>query len=168
MSMLSRARGATRFEFALCAGIWALLCGVLLYQVLRYQAEVEEAAVRLHVHYMRAALDNRVLQARIRGDLESLRPLAGSNPVNLLQSAPPDYRGEYDRPEQAAIPPGSWFFDRKQRILVYLSSGNKSFLVHRRARLAYRIELTRLPTQTAKPPGSPAPVTGVVLQELDG
>jgi hypothetical protein len=162
-----RARGATLFEFAVTVAAWALLAAVLLHYVLRYQASAEAAGVRWQVEQMRSALLGRVLEATLQAP-ERQRALDGINPVGLLRNVPPNYRGEFDNAKFAEIPPGSWYFDRKQRILVYFFNGNKSFFEDTPERWVFRVEFTCLPTNNAKPPGTPGTNCGVALHQVDG
>ncbi|WP_338761239.1 hypothetical protein [Massilia sp. METH4] len=166
----ARCRGATRFEFAVCAVVFALLAGVLLHYLLRYRAEAELAGVRYQVASMRTALAGRVMHAHAAGDLGSLNRLAGMNPVELLEHIPPGYRGELDQADVGKIPRGSWFFDRKQRFLVYLFSGNKDFSGKGFSRWSFQVSSLCLPTNNAKPPGTPAESTTlcVALHQVDG
>jgi len=160
-------RGASLFEFAVCTIVFAVLTGLLLERVLRYRAEAEREGVVRQVENLRSALLSRVLEAEISGNKTQLRALVGSNPVALLQRAPISYLGEFDNPSAEKIPPGSWYFDRKQRKLVYVFTRNKSFRVGTPERWEYRIEFIRLPTNNAKPSGTP-PSAGVALQKVDG
>ncbi|MBB3219657.1 hypothetical protein [Pseudoduganella umbonata] len=165
-----RARGATRFEFALCAILFSVLAGVLLYYVLRYRAEAELAGVRYQVASIRTTLAGKIMEAVVAGDIGRLQALAGTNPVALLEHPPPGYRGEVDQLDGQEIPRGSWVFDRKQRKLVYLFSGNKNFSGRHYAYWSYRVESLCLPTNNAKPPGTPAkmPKLSVALHQVDG
>ncbi|GGZ06613.1 hypothetical protein ACFFTM_18760 [Pseudoduganella plicata] len=160
-------RGASLFEFALCAIVFAVLTGLLLERLLRYRADAEREGVVRQVENIRSALLSRVLQTEIAGDRTQLRALVGSNPVALLVHAPVGYRGEFDNPSMGKIPPGSWYFDRKQRKLVYVFTRNKSFHAGSPERWEFRIEFIRLPTNNAKPSGTP-PSAGVALQKIDG
>lgn len=165
--VVRRARGATRFEFAVCAIVFGILAGALLHYMLRYRAEAELAGVRYQVASMRTALAGAVMKAELAGDPAAVQALVGSNPVKLLQGAPPGYRGELDQINVQEIPVGSWFFDRKQRILVYVFSGNETFSGTRYSTRSYRVESLCLPTNNAKPPGTPGK-PGVVLHQVDG
>jgi hypothetical protein len=160
-------RGASLFEFAVCTIVFAVLTGLLLERILRYRADAEREGVVRQVENMRSALLSRALQAEIAGDKTQVRALVGSNPVALLQRNPVAYLGEFDNPAVAEIPPGSWYFDRKQRKLVYVFTRNKSFLEGTPERWAYRVEFICLPTNNAKPPGTP-PSAGVALHKVDG
>jgi hypothetical protein len=163
----SAQRGASLLEFAVCAIVFAVLTGLLLERILRYRADAEREAVVRQVENMRSALLSRVMQAEIAGDKTQLRALVGSNPVALLQRPPVFYVGEFDNPAVVKIPPGSWYFDRKQRKLVYVFTRNKSFRTGTTERWEYRVEFIRLPTNNAKPTGTP-PSAGVALQKVDG
>ena len=166
-SVVTGQRGASLLEFAICTVVFAVLTGLLLERMLRYRADAEREGVVRQVENMRSALLSRMLQAEISGDRTQLRALVGSNPVALLQRNPVSYLGEFDNAAVVKIPPGSWYFDRKQRKLVYVFTRNKSFREGTPERWAYRVEFIRLPTNNAKPPGTP-PSAGVALQKVDG
>jgi hypothetical protein len=167
---LRPARGATRFEFAIAAMAMAILAGVLLHYLLRYRAEAEVAGVRYQVASMRTALAGKAMEASLSGDCAAFAALAGANPVRFLDRAPPGYHGEVESSDMAEIPPGSWFFDRKQQILVYLFSGNKTFSGQRFTRWSFHVESLCLPTNNAKPPGTPdrSANPSVALHQVDG
>lgn len=165
--VVRRTRGATRFEFAVCAIVFGILAGLLLQYVLRYRAEAELAGLRYQVAGMRTALAGAVMKAEAAGNPAAVLALVGSNPVKLLERTPPGYRGELDQINVKEMPAGSWFFDRKQRILVYVFSGNKTFSGVRHTRRSYRVESLCLPTNNAKPPGTPRKLS-VVLHQVDG
>ena len=162
-----RMRGVTRFEFAACAVVFGILTGTLLHYLLRYRAEAELAGVRYQVASMRTALAGAVMRAELAGNPAAVQALVGSNPVKLLQSAPPGYRGERDGQNDKDIPAGSWFFDRKQRTIVYLFTGNKTFSDTHHVRWGFRVESLCLPTNNAKPPGTPGKLS-VALHQVDG
>ncbi|GGC10982.1 type II secretion system protein [Pseudoduganella buxea] len=163
-----RQRGASLFELAVCAGVFAILAAVLLDRVQRYQAEAEHADVTRQVATLRSLLLVRVLQAEIAGDAAAVAALVGSNPMALLQTPPASYRGEFDKPDEQALAPGSWYFDRKQQKLVYLFTGKKSFHTGTPTQWAFTIKFTRLPTNNAKPPGTQPLVGSVALTQVDG
>ncbi len=163
-----RQRGASLLELAVCVIVFAILAGVLLDRLHRYQAEAERAEVERLVATLRSLLLVRVLQAQITGDVVAVQALVGSNPMALLQTPPQGYRGEFDKPDEQALGPGSWYFDRKQQKLVYLFTGKKSFRTGISTRWAFTIKFTRLPTNNAKPPGTPPLVGSVALTQVDG
>ena len=163
-----RMRGASLFEFAVVGIVTAVLAAVLLDQVQRYQAEGERAGVRLQIEQMRSALMSRVLSAGISGDAGALHALVGANPVTLLQTIPPNYLGEFNDVQAVDLPMGSWYFDRKQQTLVYKFRRNKSFTFSATKHWSFRVEFIRLPTDNAKPPGTPSIANGVALVQVDG
>ncbi len=163
-----RQRGASLLELAVCASVFAILAAVLLDRVQRYRAEAERAEVVRQVATLRSLLLVRVLQAQVASDELAVKALVGSNPVALLQTPPMYYRGEFDNPDEQALGPGSWYFDRKQQKLVYLFTGKKSFRTGTPVRWAFTIKFTRLPTNNAKPPGTQPLVGSVALTQVDG
>lgn len=164
---MQRQRGASLLEFGVCAVVLAILAGLLLERVLRYRAEAEREGVLLQVENMRSALYSRVLAAKV-GDTDGLRALVGSNPVSLLRHAPVGYAGEIDNADSADLAPGNWYFDRKQQKLVYVFTRNKSFRTGIVERWGFKVEFICLPTNNAKPPGTPPASAGVVLNQVDG
>lgn len=168
MACKQRQRGASLFEFAVCAAVFAILTGLLLERLLRYRAEAEREGVIHQVENMRSALNSRVLAAEISGNKDALRELVGSNPVMLLRHAPIGYQGEIDNLDTATLIPGSWYFDRKQQKLVYVFTRNKSFRTGTVERWGFKVEFIRLPTNNAKPPGTQPRSAGVVLNQVDG
>jgi hypothetical protein len=162
-----RARGVTRLEFAVCAIVFGVLTGMLLHYMSRYRAEAELAGVRYQVASMRTALAGKAMEAELAGNPAAMQALVGSNPVKLLKSVPPGYRGEIYGANDKEMPSGSWFFDRKQRSIVYVFTGNKTFSDVRHTRWSFRVESLCLPTNNAKPPGAPGKLS-VALHQVDG
>ncbi|WUR15778.1 hypothetical protein E7V67_011940 [[Empedobacter] haloabium] len=168
MAFTQQQRGASLLEFGVCTIVFAILTGLLLERLLRYRADAEREGVIHQVENMRSALTSRVLAAEISGNKDELRALVGSNPVTLLRHAPIGYQGETDDIRTTELVPGSWYFDRKQQKLVYVFTRNKSFRTGTVERWGFKVEFIRLPTNNAKPPGTPPRSAGVVLNQVDG
>ncbi|CAN7384885.1 type II secretion system protein [Pseudoduganella sp. LjRoot289] len=161
-------RGFSLFEVAIVAIIFSLLLAVLVERLAYYQEESERAAVQKLVANMRTALTGKVLQAEAQGKLAELDLLDGQNPIGWLQKSPDNYLGEIDNLTVKEVSPGSWYFDRSQRKLVYMFSSKKSFRGDSYERWFFRVESSRLPKKNARPNGTPAPRGGAVLSQVDG
>ncbi|WP_020652177.1 hypothetical protein [Massilia niastensis] len=162
MSGLARAGGATRFEFAVCAALVALLAGMLLLRLLDYRVQSERTAAYHVVGALRTALAARAAQAPTRA---SLAALAQENPIRWLDRKPVNYLGEYYTPDLAELEKGAWFFDRSDRSINYLlrsdtfSSGSSKLL-------KFKVKLSRAP-HPVDIDGQSGHLQGLVLGEVE-
>lgn len=137
---------AKLFELAIVTGIVSTFYNIVSERS-EYAIEAAEtselqwtlAAIRTTLHY-------RVVYARINGRNEELRALEGSNPVALLDRPPPGYAGEFENPDLKFFRGGTWFFDKKDKVLVYLLNGGNYFSGGVSKMLKFKVELSRIPT----------------------
>jgi general secretion pathway protein G len=132
--------GFTFFEFAISAAVLGLLAGLLLSRLLYYQEQAELVAVKQVVAMLRTALQVRVSEVAGRDGERGLRRLHEQNPFDLLAHAPDNYLGEYYSPELEKMPHGNWVFDRRDKCLIYLLSGYKSFSFDASNLLKFKVE----------------------------
>ncbi|CAN7427844.1 hypothetical protein [Massilia sp. LjRoot122] len=138
---LIRARGATRFEFAVCAIVTALLAGVLLGRLLEWRAQSERTAAYHVVGALRTAMAARAAQSGAAGGQEALVALLQENPMTWLARKPANYLGEYYSPDLATLRRGAWFFDRTDRTVNYLLSSD-TFSSGTSNLLKFKVELS--------------------------
>ena len=119
-----RGRGATRFEFAVCAIVTALLAAVLLGRLLEWRAQSERTAAYHVVGALRTALAARATQIGASSGEDAVIALMQENPMTWLVRKPANYLGEYYSPELSTLRRGAWFFDRTDRTLNYLLSSD--------------------------------------------
>jgi prepilin-type N-terminal cleavage/methylation domain-containing protein len=112
-------RGFTLLELVIVIGIVALLVAFAIERLLALRVEAERATLQQVVGGLRAAVATKALSLITSGRDSELARLQGSNPMDDLLETPLGYLGEYDAPEPVEIPPGSWYFDRGHRLLVY-------------------------------------------------
>ncbi|MBQ5947586.1 hypothetical protein [Massilia sp. ST3] len=138
---MKRQGGASRFEFAVCMLLVALLAGGLLIRLLDVREESERAAAHHVAGALRTALAARV--ARMEEDAQ-LAKLAGENPMHWLSRLPPNYLGEYYSPDLAGLRKGSWYFDRTDKSINYLFSRD-TFSRGTSKLLKFKVEFMRSP-----------------------
>lgn len=138
----TRARGATRFEFAVCAAVVALLAGMLLGRLLEWRTASERTLAHHVVGALRTALAARATQLGMTEGQEALEALAQQNPMTWLARQPANYLGEYSSPDLATLRRGAWFFDRTDRTVNYLLSSD-TFSSGTSKLLKFKVELSR-------------------------
>ncbi|HHJ12495.1 MAG TPA: hypothetical protein ENK00_04870 [Chromatiales bacterium] len=115
----ARQAGLGLLEFVLAAIVISILIVVFFSRVVRLSEAVERTAVQQTVNNLDSVIKLKWLTHLVRNEQDALRAMVGSNPMRLLQEPPVTYLGELDRPDPAAIPPQRWYFDTRQRLLVY-------------------------------------------------
>ena len=115
-----RKRGFTLIELLIVISIVAILFGVALDRLLRYQEMGERAAVQQNVAAINTALNMKFAAYVVRGRPAAIENEAGKNPIGLLARPPENYLGELFSPDIKTLPRGSWYFDVASADLVYL------------------------------------------------
>jgi len=115
-----RNRGFTLIELLIVISIVAILFGVGLERLLRYQEMGERAAVEQNVGAINTALNMKFAAYIMLGRPGAIENEAGKNPIGLLARPPENYLGELYSPDMNSLPRSSWYFDRASGELVYL------------------------------------------------
>lgn len=136
-------RGFSLLELVVVVVIVALLASIVLARLLALQADAERVAMETVAGTLRSALGMTVAEAIVRQDLQRLRDLEGSNPMDRLAETPNNYLGALATPDPARLPDGHWYFDERARELVYLVRHKERFsggdMNPPRARFAVRL-----------------------------
>jgi hypothetical protein len=104
-------------EFALVVILIGTL-GLFLLQALQdLQDESERLAVELTIRNMNSGLFLQQAERLTSGRENTLRELAGQNPVDWLRTAPAGYIGEQSC--VAVMAAGQWCWDKGQKVLYY-------------------------------------------------
>jgi len=174
LSNRNRARslaGFTLLELVVVACIAAILGGILLNRMQFYQRMAEKAAMEQTVGIVRSALNLRVASLIAKNQFTKIHDLVDENPMNWLAQKPANYAGEYfgDRALESVVS-GQWYFDLKDRKLVYLVHNHKKFVGKKptSARIRFRTRLVfeeNFPGARGQVAGRP--VEGVVLEQID-
>jgi general secretion pathway protein G len=154
-----RKRGFTLIELLIVISIVAILLGVALERLLRYQEMGERAAVQQNVAAINTALNMKFAAYIVRGRPAAIENEVGKNPVGLLSRPPENYLGELYSPDIKSLPRSSWYFDRASGELVYLpnrrrylSGGDGPPNI-----LRFRVALTEVRNQPGEPRELPQP-----------
>ncbi|MYM26131.1 hypothetical protein GTP46_26215 [Duganella sp. FT135W] len=154
MFVSAKQRGASLLEFAVTVSVIGILMALLLQRIWYYQDEAEKAAVEMTVANVRAALEIKVVEAKLPGRSIDLTIFTEENPLNLLKSKPANYAGELFNPNDKDIGAGNWCFNRTDKSLIYLLNKRISFVDAQSKRLKFKVKLFYLPQSPE--PGSVA------------
>ncbi|HEY0586381.1 MAG TPA: hypothetical protein VGD52_09630 [Pseudoduganella sp.] len=160
-----RQAGSGYFEFAVVGIVFAILCGVLLQKLQFYQQEAERLAVEQVATSLRAALASRAASMYLRGKDMDLPGLARENPMEWLERRPPNYAGEFDTPNAAAVPFGYWYFDRTSATLSYVLNKRGFFGAGAPKRLKFKVKFAQHPSNLTQNHEGLGP-GGVTLEQI--
>lgn len=119
LAVRRRRRHLSRLELAIAVIVIGVLIGVLIERADALMAQAEQTSIEQVEGQIRAAVGLAVAGRVAKGQLAAAAGLAASNPMNLLQTRPPNYLGAFDDPNPAQISPGHWYFDMRSGFLVY-------------------------------------------------
>lgn len=155
--------GFTLFELIIVIIIVSTLGVVLLDRLWRYQEQAEKAAMEQLVGTLKSALSIQVAGLLSKGQSEVIPQLTKENPISWLTEKPGNYLGEYFAPTAAQIPAGNWYFDLKDRELVYLPLRTEHFKAKQGARkwIRYKLDVVYNPVRVA---GETPELGGIVLR----
>jgi len=165
----SRSAGFTLFELIIVIILVGMFAGVLLGRFQMYQEAAEKAAMEQTAGAIRSALNIQLAALIARGKAEDIPRLAALNPVTLLAEKQRNYVGEYYDTAGSDIPPGSWYYDLKNRQLVYLVDRGAHFLPDKSGKkwVRYRVGLVH---NDALPGAGNAPnreIAGITFTEVE-
>jgi hypothetical protein len=160
-----RQRGSSKFEFALAAALFAVLAGLAADRLHSYQADAETVAVKQLVTSLQAALTFKMSQLTAAQQRIDIAALGAQNPMGWLYEKPKNYLGEYYSPDEQKLAPGNWYFDRREKTLVYLLTRRKSFASNSLILLKYKVKSSRQPTIPASTP-LPASIDSVTFAQV--
>ena len=114
-------RGFSLLELVIVIVVVSLLMVVAVDRLLRLRFAAERVMVDSMLAGLRSALYIEFAGAAVRGRTDAMAAAAaGSNPMKLLAERPDTYAGEYAAADPASVAPGSWYFDTRERHLVYV------------------------------------------------
>jgi len=151
---MNRIRAFTLIELLVVICVVALLFGVALERLLKYQELAERTAMELNLAAINVALNLKFAALVTSGRGELIEKVEGSNPVNVLARPPENYLGELYVPEVAGLPKASWHYDLRSREFVYVPNRARYLSYPRGAEpgnLRFRIVLT----EASKDPDAP-------------
>lgn len=111
--------GFSLLELVIVVCLIAVLATLGLERLWGMRADAERAAMEQVIGTLRSALGIKVANHLARSDLDAIRALEGTNPMERLSEVPENYLGALANPDPASIPGGQWYFDSAARRLVY-------------------------------------------------
>ena len=163
-----RERGFSKFEFALAAAVFAVLVGIAANRMHFYQENAEAVAAKQLIVILQTALTLKTAHLAAAQHGTGIAALGDDNPIDWLYEKPRNYLGEYFSPDTQRLARGNWYFDRREKTLVYLSRTRESFAPYSLILLKFKVKSFHRPTIPATTP-PPASIDNVALvQVFDG
>ena len=113
-------RGFSLLELLIVIVIISVLVVVAIDRLLVLRFEAERTTVQTVIGAMRSALYIEFAAAAARGEIQRMDKAGGSNPMAHLAEKPESYIGEFYGPDPAVFEPGTWYFDLRDRVLIYV------------------------------------------------
>lgn len=113
-------RGFSLLELLIVIVIVSVLLVVAIDRLLVLRFEAERAMVQTVTGALRSALYIEFAAAAARGEMKRMDAARGSNPMAHLAEKPEAYVGEFYGPDPKVFEPGTWYFDLRDRSLVYV------------------------------------------------
>jgi hypothetical protein len=152
----SRQGGLFLLQFLMALIVLGVLMGSLLGRLDIYQEHAERVAVQQIVVNVRSALQALLAQARLPGHTLDLASLPEQNPFDWLAKKPGNYVGALDAREAQNVEVGKWYFNKNEKVLVYLPRDNVFSSNASSSKLKFKVKLIRLPTSPDKTAGAQA------------
>jgi len=163
---LKRAHGFTLIEFLVVIIIISTLGAVLLDRMLFYQEAAEKAAMEQIAGTLRSALHLQIADKLVKGQIQAIPHLAEDNPMDWLAEQPANYVGERFGPAPGEVEKGNWYYDLKDRQLVYVVARGGHFMPNqvgrKEVRYGVRLVYARAP-QAGRENTDKQEVNGVIL-----
>jgi prepilin-type N-terminal cleavage/methylation domain-containing protein len=163
-------RAFSLLELLIVIVIISVLVVVAIDRLLALRHEAERATVQSVIGALRSALYIEFAAAAARGQMQRMDVARGSNPMERLAEKPDSYAGEYFGADPGLFEPGTWYFDTRDRALVYLVRFPQEFITSLsgspRLRLAVEPDYDDVDANNRFDPGRD-PVRGLKLVPLE-
>ncbi len=135
--------GFSLLELVIVIVIISVLLVLAISRLLALMVDAERVTMESVAGTLRSAIGMKVAEGIVKSKVPELRAFEGGNPMALLAETPRNYLGELDGTDPARLEDGNWYFDKRDKTLVYLVR-NKGFFVGGqpsppRARFALRL-----------------------------
>ena len=112
--------GFSLLELVIVIVIISLLMVLAMSRLLAVMVDAEKVTMETVVGTLRSAIGMKVAEAIVKSKVKELPAFEGSNPMLLLAETPRNYLGELDGTNPAKLEDGNWYFDKRDKALVYL------------------------------------------------
>ena len=146
-----RLRQRSYLESALYVIIAGALAALLLHRLQQLSEVAEKTAMEATVARLQSALYVRAAKAVL--ERRPIEAWEDRNPVELARAVLPNYLGEFDHPDLAALESGNWLYDRGRHELVYLvrRASNFSGGTDPVPAIRFRLQVERTPSGSYSP-----------------
>jgi len=140
--IITKQQGFTLLELVVVIIIISILGLFAIDRIFAIRIAAEQAAVKQLVGTIKSALGLEVARLALNGKMSAVVKLDNSNPLLLLSQNPNNYIGEKSN-DKNIIEPGVWYFNKKQKTLVYnvLYAENFKTTLKGLPRIRHRIKL---------------------------
>jgi prepilin-type N-terminal cleavage/methylation domain-containing protein len=163
-------RGFSLLELLIVIVVISVLLVIAIERLLRLRFEAERVSVQSVIAAMRSGLYIEFAAAAAGGQGTRIDAARGTNPMLRLSERPESYAGEFFGADPALFEPGTGYFDRRDRALVYLVRFPEEFVTPLsgppRLRLAVEPDYDDLDRNGRFDPGRD-PVRGLKLVPLE-
>lgn len=113
-------KGFSLLELVIVIVIISVLMVLAISRLLAVMADAERVTMETVAGTLRSAIGMKIAESIVKSRTAELAVLEGSNPMALLAETPQNYLGELDGADPARLEDGNWYFDRRDKALVYL------------------------------------------------
>ena len=113
-------RGFTFFELVVVVSVISILGVVALNVYYKLLVDVERTSMEHDLGVMRSSIGMQVASYFVAGNMDGLKKLVDSNPMDLLAEKPNNYLGVISHYQLERIEKRSWFYDSESQILIYM------------------------------------------------
>jgi prepilin-type N-terminal cleavage/methylation domain-containing protein len=135
--------GFSLLELVIVIVIISVLLVLAISRLLSLMVDAERVTMESVAGTLRSTIGMKVAESIVKSKVSELPAFEGSNPMALLAETPQNYLGELDGADPARLEDGNWYYDQRDKTLVYLVR-NKGFFTGGqpkppRARFAVRL-----------------------------
>jgi hypothetical protein len=122
-----RQSGASPLEMVCLICLILVFIWIVTVKVWELRMVAERTGVSSTIGVLQSALGMEVAGRAVKQGMPAVVALEGSNPMDLLEIPPPNYRGELKNADPSAIPGRQWYFDVDEGVLVYRVEFKENF-----------------------------------------
>lgn len=112
--------GFSLLELVIVIVIISVLMVLAISRLLALVVDAERVTMESVAGVLRSAIGMKVAESIVKSKVSDLAALEGSNPMALLAETPQNYLGELDGPDLTKLEDGIWYYDKRDKALVYV------------------------------------------------
>ncbi len=162
----SSQRGFTFLELVVVVSIISILAVVALNYYYKLLVDVERTSMRHDLGVMRSAVSMQVAGHFATGNMAGLKKLTGSNPMDLLAEKPNNYLGVISHYRLEEIEKGTWFYDSRKGVLIYLVRSQLYFKTELQGSARIQFKILPVYSERKQKNGIKKYISGLILSPL--